>query len=211
MPTGFVAAPLRRHYRWRFTVPVYLCLLQRSDFNTNTFCMKNHILQNGLLGGLVVVLYMGLLYSIGSEVFVNAALQWASMVFYLVFMYRVARADNALYGAAREFRYLVRAPFAVFIIINLAYWLFYYGLHLADPELVRLELLLQKENLVAQLNRGTGDPQLASQLREQLVELDKALENPVQPLGPVLMRLGIGALGGFVLAALVVLGMRATR
>lgn len=173
--------------------------------------MKNHILQNGLLGGLVVVLYFALLYGIGREVFIHTGLQWASMVLYLFFMYRAAHADDVQHGTEREFRHQVRAPFAVFILINLAYWLFYYGLHLADVELVRLELLVQKESIEAQLSRGTGDPQRASQLRQSLAELNKALENPVQPLGPVLTRFGMGAIGGFVLAAFIVLARRATR
>ncbi len=173
--------------------------------------MKNHILKNGLLGGLVVVLYFVLLYSIGRTVFLNVMLQWLSLALYFVFQYRAARADDALYGGEREFRHQVRAPFAVFILINLAYWLFYYGLHLADPELVRLELLAQKENIEAQLHRGVGDPQWASQLRQGLTEIDKALEDPVQPLGPVLMRFGVGAVGGFVLAALIVWMRRASR
>lgn len=173
--------------------------------------MRNHILQNGLLGGLVVVLYFALLYGLGRETFLHTALQWASLAFYLLFMYRAAKADDALNSSEREFRHQVRAPFAVFILINLAYWLFYYGLHLADPELVRQELLLQKASIEAQLSRGAGDPQWASQLREGLAEVNKAIENPVQPLGPVLMRFGVGAIGGFVLAAFIVLARRASR
>jgi hypothetical protein len=184
---------------------------RRSHFDIQDFFMKNHILQNGLLGGLVVVLYFALLYGIGREAFIHTGWQWASIVFYLFFMYRAAQADDAQHGAGREFRHQVRAPFAVFILINLAYWLFYYGLHLADPELVRLELLVQKESIEAQLSRGAGDPQEANRLRQGLTELHKALENPVQPLGPVLMRFGVGAIGGFVLAAFIVLARRASR
>ncbi len=171
--------------------------------------MKNHILQNGLFGGLAVVLYFLALYGIGREKFVNVWWQWASLGLYLLFMYRAARTDEALHGSGRAFRQRVRAPFAVFILVNLAYWLFYYGLHLADPELVRLELVLQKEATAAQLSRGTGDPQLADQLRQRIGELERAIAHPVQPLGPILVRLGIGALGGFVLAALTVLAMDA--
>ncbi|MCS6927896.1 MAG: hypothetical protein NZM43_00210 [Saprospiraceae bacterium] len=173
--------------------------------------MKNHILQNGTLGALVVVLYFSLLYAIGRSAFLNVGLQWAAMAFYVLFMYRAARTDDEQRGAEREFRHQVRAPFAVFILINLAYWLFYYGLHLADPELVRQELLLQKQRIEAELARGAGDPQWAAQLRQHLQEIAKALENPVQPLGPVLMRFGVGAIGGFALASLIVLVRRAFR
>ncbi len=173
--------------------------------------MENHILRNGILGGVAVVGYFALLYGLGREVFIHPVGQWASMALYLGFMYWAARADDALYGVERAFRHQVRAPFAVFILINLAYWLFYYGLHLADPELVRMELLAQKATVEAQLARGAGDPQWANQLREGLAEIEKALAHPVQPLGPILLRFGMGAVGGFALAALTVFFRRTFR
>lgn len=163
--------------------------------------MKNNILQNGVLGGVVVVFYFALLYSVGKETFLNPWLQWASMIFYLTFMYRAAKADCDLNGKSRDFRQILRTPFAVFILINLFYWMFYYGLHLYDLDLVRMELLAEKQTYQSMLDAGVGDPQQANQIREGLMELDKALENPVQPLGPVITRMAMGALGGFVLSA----------
>ncbi|MBK6929582.1 MAG: DUF4199 domain-containing protein [Saprospirales bacterium] len=163
--------------------------------------MKNAGLRNGLLGGVVVVFYFALLYVANKEAFLNTGLQWASMGFYLLFMYRAARADCAQYGSRRDFREILRTPFIVFILINLFYWLFYYGLHLADPDLVRLELLAEKQMYQSHLIRGAGDPQQANQLREQIAEVDKALLRPVQPLGPVITRMAMGALGGFALSA----------
>lgn len=163
--------------------------------------MKNNILQNGVLGGIVVVFYFLLLYTVGKEAFLNHWLQWASMVFYLTFMYRAAKADCDLNGKARDFREVLRTPFAVFILINLFYWMFYYGLHLYDLDLVRMELLAQKQYSQTMLDAGVGDPQQANRIRESIMELDKALENPVQPLGPVVTSMAFGALGGFALAA----------
>ncbi|MBK9336861.1 MAG: DUF4199 family protein [Lewinellaceae bacterium] len=163
--------------------------------------MKNNILQNGVLGGIVVVFYFALLYTIGPETFLKPALQWASMGFYLAFMYRAAKADCKLHGTERDFRAILRTPFAVFILINLFYWMFYYGLHLADLELVRMELLAEKQTYQTMLDAGTGDPEQANQIREGLLELEKAIENPVQPLGPVITRMAMGALGGFALSA----------
>lgn len=163
--------------------------------------MKNNILQNGLLGGITVVFYFALLYTVGKETLLNPWLQWASMGFYAAFMYRAAKADCEAHGTARDFRAVLRTPFAVFILINLGYWMFYYGLHLADLELVRMELLAEKASYQAMLDKGVGDPEQANRIREGLQELDKALENPVQPLGPVVTRMAIGALGGFALAA----------
>lgn len=163
--------------------------------------MKHIGLRNGVLGGVVVVFYFLILYIAGKETFLNPWLQWASMGFYLLFMYRAAKEDCTLKGVARDFREMLRTPFVVFILINLFYWLFYYGLHLADVELIRLELLAEKDLFQNQIQQGVGDPQQANQLRERVMQIEQALQNPVQPLGPVLLRMATGALGGFVLSA----------
>ncbi len=163
--------------------------------------MKNTGLKNGLLGGAVVVLYFALLYTMDPATFLNPWLQWASLGLYLLFMYRAAKTDCAENGTKRDFREMLRTPFVVFIIINLFYWLFYYGLHLIDPELLRMELIAEKTMYQTQIDQGVGDPQQANQLRERIVEVEKALQNPVQPLGPVITRMAMGAMGGFALAA----------
>ncbi len=163
--------------------------------------MKSIGLRNGLLGGAVVVFYFALLYTAKKEAFLNPWLQWASMVVYLLFMYRAGQEDCALRGTKRDFREILRTPFVVFILINMFYWLFYYGLHLADVDLVRMELLAEKQMYQSHLIQGTGDPQQANQLRERIADVDKALLDPVQPLGPVLTRMAVGALGGFALSA----------
>lgn len=173
--------------------------------------MKSIGLRQGLLGGVVVVFYFILVYVAKKELFLNPWVQWASMGFYILFMYRAARQDCALYGVQRDFRELLRTPFIVFIVINLFYWLFYYGLHLADVEMVRMELLAEKQMYQTQLALGPGDPQQANQLREHIIEVDKALTNPVQPLGPVLTRMAMGALGGFALSAGIVALLRSSK
>lgn len=163
--------------------------------------MKNIGIRYGALGGVVVVFYFLLIYVVKRDLFLNPWLQWASLAVYLAFMYRAAKEDCGRLGTQRDFREIVRTPFVVFILINLLYWLFYYGLHLADPELVRLELLAEKQMYQSQLTQGLGDPQQANQLREHIADVDKALANPIQPLGPVITHMAIGALGGFGLSA----------
>lgn len=172
--------------------------------------MKNIGLKNGLLGGAVVVLYFALLYTVNPATFLNPWMQWASMGLYLFFMYRAAKADGAENGFNRDFREMLRTPFLVFILINLFYWLFYYGLHLADVELLRMELLAEKSIYQTQIDQGLGDPQQANLLRERIIEVDKALENPAQPLGPVISRMAMGAIGGFALSAGIVFALRSS-
>ncbi|MEQ1747398.1 MAG: hypothetical protein ABMA02_18350 [Saprospiraceae bacterium] len=173
--------------------------------------MKNNILQNGLLGGMTVIFYFTLLYTVGKETFLNPGLQWAAMIFYIAFMYRAAKADCADNGTDRDFRAILRTPFAVFVLVNLCYWLFFYGLHLYDLDLVRMELVAEKQAYQAMLDGGAGDPEQANRIREGLLEIDKAIENPVQPLGPVITRMAIGTIGGFGLSAGVAAVVRSAR
>jgi hypothetical protein len=164
--------------------------------------MKDPGLRNGLLGGVVVILYFALLYAVRKELFLNPFLQWGSLVVYVAFMWRAGREDRAANGADRPFPVLVRAPFTAFVITNLLYWMFFYGLHLADPQLLELETQAQIEYFREQLAAGTGDPRQSNQLREQIQYLEQA--GMSQPLGHVLLRFAMGALGGFALAAGVV-------
>jgi hypothetical protein len=164
--------------------------------------MKNPALKYGLLGAVVIIFYFLLLYASNKEHFLSPLLQWGSMVFYVFFMYRAAMEDCAANGTTRDFREILRAPFVVFLLINLGYWLFYYGLHLADPGMVQTEMGIELAGLKAQLSAGLGDPEQANRFRERIQDLEKTMQNPgVQPLGPIITRMFIGALGGFGLAA----------
>jgi hypothetical protein len=172
------------------------------------FCQKlQEMLSNpgvryGLLGGAVVVFYFTLLYVIKPDLFLSPLLQWGSMGFYLLFMWQAGKVDCAANGTARDFREILRTPFVAFLLINLCYWIFYYALHLFDKSLVLTEISMEMNGIKAQIEAGVGDPQQANILRERLSELDKTmLSAPPQPLGPVITRMCIGALGGFGLAA----------
>lgn len=156
----------------------------------------------GLLGGAVVVFYFLLLYFIRAELFFSPLLQWSSLGFYLLFMWQAGRQDVAANGSSRDFREILRVPFIVFLIINLCYWLFFYALHLYDKGLVYTEMNLELSHIQSQLESGIGDPQQGNVLRERMSALQKSLQQPaVMPLGPVLTRMCMGALGGFGLAA----------
>jgi hypothetical protein len=164
--------------------------------------MKNPALKYGLLGAVVIVFYFALLYFSKKENFLSPLLQWGSMVMYLFFMYKAAQEDCAEKGTDRDFREIIRTPFSVFLLINLGYWLFYYGLHLADPGLIQMEMTMELSSIKAQLSAGLGDPEQANRYRERILELEKAVQSPgVQPLGPIITRMFMGALGGFGLAA----------
>ena len=164
--------------------------------------VSNTGVRYGLLGGAVVVFYFVLLYSIKPDLFLSPLLQWASLGFYLLFMWQGARVDFQAYGAARDFRALLRTPFVVFLVINLCYWVFYYALHLYDANLLQTEMAMEMTGIKAQIEAGIGDPQQANALREHMLDLEKSMQTaPKQPLGPIITRMFIGALGGFALSA----------
>ncbi|MEO6759978.1 MAG: DUF4199 family protein [Saprospiraceae bacterium] len=164
--------------------------------------MKNTPVRYGLLGGVAVIFYFLLLYILRPEFFLNPWLQWASLLIYLLCMYRATREDVLINGSQRDFRTLLRSPFIVFLLINIAYWVFYYALHLFDPGLLQMETALDLDFKKNQLAAGLGDPQQANQLREQILSLERESKLPqVQPLGPIIFRLAIGSIGGFLLAA----------
>lgn len=164
------------------------------------FSMRNIGVRYGLLGAVAVVFYFAILYYVNRELFLNAGLQWGSMLLYLTFMYQAARQDCALNGSRRDFRMIVRVPFLVFLLINLGYWLFYYAIHLADNGLIVMELERKIVYLQEQMNAAT-DPVQRNDLIKQINEFKNYQAHPVQPLGPVLAQMTQGALGGFALAA----------
>jgi hypothetical protein len=117
-------------------------------------------------------------------------------------MWQASTEDCDVNGTERDFRDLVRTPFMAFLLVNLCYWLFYYGLHLYDPSLLQAEMGLELDMLKKQLAEGLGDPEQSNKFRERIQEIEKVMQSPQpQPLGPVMMRMSVGAIGGFGLAA----------
>jgi Protein of unknown function (DUF4199) len=174
--------------------------------------MQNSAIRNGLLGSAVVVGYYLLLYVIQKDYFLNPAFIWAGMLIYILFMYKASKEDCALHGTTRDFREIVRAPFTTFLLLNLAYWLLYYALHLFDPALIQMEIGLETTEINRQLNEGMGDPEQANILRERLQMLEKmSREDQVQPLTPIISRMLMGALGGFAIAAAIAAIMRSEK
>jgi hypothetical protein len=153
----------------------------------------------GLLVGALVILYFASLYAFCLSCFLHPGFQWAALLLYGVVLLFAAVADDRRYGQHRTFRERVRTPFLAFVVGNVLYWLFYYTLHLADPGLLQAEAAQQITYLRNQLEAGTGDPAASAKIREQLAYLEK--EGMSMPLGPVVLQIGLSALGGFGLAA----------
>ncbi|MFZ4634240.1 MAG: DUF4199 family protein [Saprospiraceae bacterium] len=153
----------------------------------------------GLLAGALVIVYFALLYALCLQCFLHPGFQWAALLLYGAVLLLAAVADDRQHGLHRTFRERVRTPFLAFVVGNVLYWLFYYTLHLADPGLLQAEAAQQIAYLRNQLQAGTGDPAASAKIREQLAYLEK--EGMSMPLGPVVLQIGLSALGGFGLAA----------
>ncbi len=163
------------------------------------FNMKNLSIRYGFLGGAAVVFYFLLIYFFRKELLLSPAVQWASLLFYIAVMWKAAQLDCAENSTARDIREIIRTPFTVFLLVNLCYWLMYYGLILADREILELQNAHQVAYFKAELDKGPGDPEQANRLRQQIQFLEKTAVQPA--LGPVLMQMARGALGGFGIAA----------
>lgn len=172
--------------------------------------MKNIGVRYGLLAAAAVVFYFAILYFVKKELFLHPGLQWASLLLYLAFMYKASLDDCSVNGTDRDFRALVRIPFIVFLLANLGYWLFFYGIHLADKSLIVMELE-QKINILQGQMSEVNDPVTRNDLTKQINEMKTYMNNPVQPLGPILAQMTQGAIGGFVLAAGVALAIRSQK
>lgn len=147
--------------------------------------------------------YLILLYFIDKQLLTNAGVAyWAPFLLYAAVMYQASQEDCTALGRARDFREILRTPFAVFAIANAAFWVALYGLHLADPGITQLELGKQLQAAQQQLKDGLGDPQAMNELRQRIAAIEKDLVNPGPvPLGQYVFSLAIWNLFGFAISA----------
>jgi hypothetical protein len=104
-------------------------------------------------------------------------------------------------AATTNFRDMLRAPFLTFLVINLGFYLLLYSLYLYDPTLLQITTDREIAFFESELARGTGDPQRSNDLREKIQYLKT---NGMQvPLGPFMLQMCMGAIGGFGLSALI--------
>ncbi len=151
------------------------------------------------MGGAATIAYFLLFYIFKKELFLSPMIQWASLLIYGLFMYKACEAHVDQSSSDISFREAVRAPFLVFVLINLCYYLFYYALHLYDAELLKMETATQIAYLKGQIQSGLGDPQQTNKIKDQIQYLET--NGMSLPLGPIFLQMGMGAMGGFLYAA----------
>ncbi len=163
--------------------------------------MQSNGFKNGLIAAGTVVAYFLAFYFFDKKWFLNTAVSWSSMLFYVALMFKAEMDENAAFGGKIAFKPALRAGFQVFLMANVAYWFLFYGLCLADPDLTDHLKNLRLAEIQRQVTAGTGDPQLSNEMMKEAAEIRKT--GFQIGLGDVLLRLSMGLLGGFVIAAVI--------
>jgi Protein of unknown function (DUF4199) len=164
--------------------------------------MQNNGLKYGVYGALVIVVYLLGLYFVDNKLLVNGFVAyWLPLVFLMPPIMYKACIDELRQNGSKDFRATLRAPFLVFALANVAFWLCLYGLHLADPNITRMELTQQLAFAQDQLKQGMGDPQQMNQIRQQVSDIQAEMNHIQQPLGPYLFSMMIWMLLGFGISA----------
>lgn len=174
--------------------------------------MKNNGLKYGFLGALTLILYLLGVYFVDKKLLTNSlAAYWLPLLLiYPALMYK-AGMDEIAQNGLKDFRETVRIPFMTFAVANVFFWLCMYGIHLADPDLVRIELTQQLDFAQGQLKNGMGDPEQMNKVRQQVNDIQAELSNPKQPFGPYIFSMAIWKILGFGIAAAITAVLRATR
>ncbi len=158
----------------------------------------------GLFAGGATVLYFVFFYFLNKNLLVQPAVVWATMIFYVVAMLAAARSV-----ASSDFRVTLKAAFVTFLVANVVYYNFYYVLFaVADPSL----LVLQKNQAVEQaqqLSQQANTPQLQQQWQAAINDLEQ--NGNKLSYFQILQSMAQGAIGGFLLSALLTFLVRLKR
>lgn len=105
--------------------------------------MKQASLRYGLIAGVGVVAYFLLFYLIKTELVLNPYIWWGSIVIYFWAMLQAAKAE----GEDDSFLSYLKPAFAVFVVANAFFYVFYYCLFgVFDTSLVDLQYEVMKAN-----------------------------------------------------------------
>ena len=102
--------------------------------------MKQNIIKNGIMAGVVAIGYVLLFYYTQKEWLFTGSFVFSSLLIYLFFMYQTAKTV-----AKEDYKIVLRAAFGVFILANVVYYAFDYVLfNMIDKSLIDV----QKESMI---------------------------------------------------------------
>ena len=161
--------------------------------------MKNPSIKYGIFGLLTVLAFYTLVYCINPKFHNNILFYWGGLLLYLPLMIRAVDEQTGVWNNQIDFKQALRTAFIVFLLCNLGYYFYYYGINLYDPSLLEEQAQMHINQMKEQLNSGTGNPQESNELREQIADLEK--HGMQLDLTTIFLRMALGALGGFMVSA----------
>ncbi len=154
----------------------------------------------GLFAGFATIIYLLIFYFTNKNLLVNPYIVWATMIFYVAAMYAAANVVST-----DDFKDYLKAAFVAFLVANLLYYNFYYILFGAiDTQLLELQqqqAIIQAKLLAQQANT----PQLQQQWQAAINDLEQ--NGAKLSYFQIVQSMAQGAVGGFLLSALVALGV----
>lgn len=151
--------------------------------------MKQNIIKNGIIAGVVAIGYVLLFYYIRKEWIFTAGYTFSSLLIYLFFMYQAAKDLGK-----EDFRIVLRIAFGVFVLANTLYYAFDYVLfNQIDPSLA----ILQKNVMINYYSSGAKSVQEQNQMYESIQNAD------FHNIKGIAFNFAKGAIGGFGLSILI--------
>lgn len=147
-------------------------------------------LKYGVIAGIVTIIYFTAFYWVNPALMLHWSVFYASLLFYLGAMFLAVREQRRAQHGALTFQEGLRTAFSTYLMANLLYYAFYYGLHQYDPNLAEI----QKQAMADFLPNITMKDQLPQALRD-LEKRDFSVN-----LGTVAFGYARAAIGGFILA-----------
>lgn len=151
--------------------------------------MKQNIIKNGIMAGVVAIGYVLLFYYINKEWLFTGTFVFSSLLFYLFFMYQAAKTV-----AKEDFKIVLRAAFGVFILANVIYYAFDYVLfNMIDKSLIDV----QKESMIQYYASGAKSVEDQNQLSQSIEDAQ------FHDFKGIAFNFAKGAIGGFGLAIVI--------
>ncbi len=164
------------------------------DRNIKVSLIKNISLRYGLIAGVGTVAYFLLFYFINPRLMFSPWVSWSSLLLFMAGMWYGCKAFYEEQKERSSFRLYIREAFAVYVVANLVYYVFYYLLiDVFDPSLVSIQAEMGMESL--ERNKERLDPKQYEQIKETLENKDLCLK-----LNDVFLAFGNSAIGGFIIA-----------
>ena len=156
--------------------------------------LKNSVI-GGIIAGLLTVATLYILYQLHKPYMLYMLPYWGTLVFYALAMLGVNLLWKNQHSGILAFRRSIQLSFVVFLVANVIFFLFYYWIFNSDQELV----VIQKE----MMETFAESFPIGSEQRKQMESVE--ISSTEITIGHCINKYARGAIGGFLLSALIAL------